>query len=489
MIFFLTISCVTNSTSGKNIEVEQPLEAAQTSTGSTAYLPTILKNHSSNYEIFGIEVINTTTTILDSAQNANLTWVRKNSLKWSDIQPNNNTEWNWAAVSELEQFLINANMRGMKVVLIVNFTPGWAQQYPGFFCGPVHTEKLADFANFMSEAVKRYSAPPFNVKYWELGNEPDVVWEISSPTAVYGCWAKKKEDDAFYGGSDYAEMLKAAYPAIKSADSEANVVLGGLLLDCDPTNYGDESGGGCLISESSLKPAKFFEGIINAGGGNYFDIVSFHGYAQMHQLSIETNPISFELNQGRWRTKGGVVQGKINYINEILDKYNVPRKPLLLTEGALLCETCLPDNQLFLQAKAAYIPWVFIKNWSESLLGVTWYAFDYPAWRNGAILGENQSEDTLMYQALSFLTSELKTAAFSSKLTGLPLNAAGFEFILSNGERELVLFSTNESSYNFPLSDNVIYVKNHLGENVLINDTDNTVTVKPQMPVYIRLSN
>jgi hypothetical protein len=40
-----------------------------------------------------------------------------------------------------------------------------------------------------------------------------------------------------FGGEYYGNMLKIVYPAIKSADPQAQVLVGGLLLDCDPVNY------------------------------------------------------------------------------------------------------------------------------------------------------------------------------------------------------------------------------------------------------------
>ena len=67
----------------------------------------------------------------------------------------------------------------------------------------------------MAEAVERYSAPPYNVIYWEVGNEPDIDPSLVDGDEIYGCWGDKT--DAYYGGGYYAEVLKQVYPAVKKA--------------------------------------------------------------------------------------------------------------------------------------------------------------------------------------------------------------------------------------------------------------------------------
>ena len=76
----------------------------------------------------------------------------------------------------------------------------------------------------MSQAVQRYSQPPYNVKYWQIWNEPDVDYRFVPPTSNYGCLADPT--DPYYGGGYYAEMLKAIYGPIKQADPQSQVVIG-----------------------------------------------------------------------------------------------------------------------------------------------------------------------------------------------------------------------------------------------------------------------
>jgi hypothetical protein len=452
---------------------------------SSLFLPIILRNHPPEPGIFGIQIVKPNDMILKSAQNATVSWVREHSIRWIDVQPSKD-DWNWDALASLEEFLIEANKKNLEVILIIHTTPDWAQKYEGMICGPIAEKNLVDFAYFMKEVVKRYSVAPYNVKYWELGNEPDVIWSSHNPTAPYGCWAETRTDDEFYGGGYYAEMLKHVYPAIKSIDPASKIIVGGLLLNCDPTNIGEE--GACRLDELNFIPANFFEGILKSGGGNYFDIVSIHGYTQMGPDATNINPIKVELDHPYWRLIGGGVQGKINYINGMLGKYNVTNKPIILSEAGFLCKDCEPENDMLLKGKASYLTWLYVKNWAEGLKGVIWFTFDYPGWRNGSILGVDQSEDTLAYNALSFLSHELENGEYRKMISGLPDNAVGFEFSVPNNQRIWVLFSIDNNSYQASLPSGIVYIKDHLGEIVETNSVDNSVTVQPLEPIIIKMN-
>ena len=160
--------------------------------------------------------------------------------------------------------------------MIIFGTPEWAQKTPGAYCGPIKQEELDTFANFVYDVVNRYSKHPYNIKYWEIWDEPDVGYFGQPETEPFGCWGDTNDD--YYGGGYFAEMLKVVYPSIKSVDADAKVILGGLLLDCDPRPRPDGSYCAQLNPPHDERPPKFFEGILMNGGGNYFDGVTFHAY-------------------------------------------------------------------------------------------------------------------------------------------------------------------------------------------------------------------
>jgi hypothetical protein len=208
---------------------------------------------------------------LNQVAQAGAYWVRSfSAVAWASVEPAEGKR-NWNALMGLDQELRNITGKGMQTILSVRVTPSWAQQVAGYSCGPIKPEKLGAFAIFMHDLVVRYSVAPYNVKYWEIWNEEDIDRSVVPPDSPYGCWGD--QNDAYFGGGYYAEMLKVVYPQIKAADPQAQVLIGGLLLDCDP-----RPGAGCAVVGHDPKPSKFLEGILSNNGGPYFDGISSHAY-------------------------------------------------------------------------------------------------------------------------------------------------------------------------------------------------------------------
>jgi hypothetical protein len=405
------------------------------------YLPILMRNYP-HHPIFGVEI--TKNGLMDEAAAAGNHWVRYNGLLWSEVQPVEEPIFNWN--STLEADLITASEAGMEVILVVRSTPTWTQKYNGYFCGP--PADLNAFASFMSNVVKRYSSPPFNVKYYEIWNEPDVdpYEHYTSITSQYGCWGNAK--DAYYGGGYYAEMLKVVYPAMKAANPSVNVVLGGLLLDCDPRSFGD----GYCPTEERTKAPKFFEGILKNEGGAFFDVVSFHGYPTFQK---DVNPILNEINFETWKVAGGVVAGKLDYINSLMSLYGI-NKPIFHTEGGLILPNnspSLPSTPEFETAKANYLPWLFARNWENGIQATNWFTLNYPGFRMSSLLDIN-GERLPAYNSFALMTEKLGKAEFVSyTILGVvlpepnydPNEIHRFEF-KTNDMRIWLLFGTKDNN-------------------------------------------
>lgn len=356
---------------------------------------------------------------------------------WSDIQPSNNGQWNWSTVATLESELRTAGPTGIQTMLTIRSTPGWAQKYPGYFCGPVKSSNLGDFANFLATTVKRYSVPPYNVLYYEIGNEPDVDHALVNGNSQFGCWGD--QNDAYYGGGYYADMLKVIYPAVKAANPQAKVVLGGLLMDCDPTDPGP--GSGCVSLNHNPLPGKFFEGILKNGGGAYFDVVNFHGYPITQTTDV--NPILSEKDYPTWKLHGGVVQGKINFLKNVMTTYGV-NKPIFQSEVALMRDGSYTNATAFERRKADYVVWVFSRNIAQNLLGTTWYTFDGYGWNSSGLLDSNQNI-LPAYTAMKFAIQKIGGAVYSAPVNSFA-GVEGFEFDRGAGYKIWTLFSSDNNS-------------------------------------------
>ncbi len=380
--------------------------------------------------VMGVETHSMRPFDLTGFQAAGIQWTRRNAFFWSDVEPVEGQR-NWDAVTSIEQDLAKASKQGINTILIVRSTPLWAQKVYGHSCGAIKADKFQAFASFMRDLVARYSVPPYNVKYWELGNEPDVDPSLVAADSLFGCWGD--QNDPAYGGSYYAQMLKVVYPAIKAADPQAQVLNGGLLLDCDPTH--PPQGKDC-------KPALFFKGILAGGGANYFDIVSFHGYPQ---YSGTWNTAE---NTGPWQPRGGTVLGKLSYLREIMNEYGVD-KPIFLTEGSLTCaesniKYCSPPGNKFFNDQAYYAVLLYLRNWAAGIAGTIWYDFEGPGWRYGSMLDGNQKPKP-DYNAFMFLLKELKGAEYHKEIIDYE-NVQVYEFSLPE-KRVWVLWSKDDKSH------------------------------------------
>jgi hypothetical protein len=380
------------------------------------------------YPLPGIELGKMSSTGLDLVTQAGAYWVRRNSLLWSAVEPNEG-ERNWGALAKLEQELQNASERGLQVVLVVSSTPQWAQKVPGSLCGPVAEDKLLSFARFMADVVKRYSATPYNVQYWEIWNEPDIAPDRVPPDSIYGCWGD--DTDAYFGGGYYAEMLKEVFPQVKVANPQAQVLVGGLLLDCDPVN--PPPGEQCL-------PAGYLEGILRNGGGDFFDGVSYHAY-DYYDGPFEYGNKNWN---STWDNSGPVLISKARFLRSVLAAYRQPEKYLLNTEAGLLCgrDASEPECQTeeFALTKAYYIAQANVSGAAESLRANIWYSLT--GWR-GTALVDAQGKPNSAYTAFQFSAAQLKDAAFVRIIPDYP-GVRGYEF-LHDSKKVYVLWAIEKN--------------------------------------------
>ena len=391
-------------------------------------------------------------------------WVRYNGIDWSAVEAERGN-LNWDKLSGVENDLRIISEEGAKAIVIVRRTPEWAQKVPGALCGPIKEEALADFAAFMSELVSRYRDEPYHVKYWEMGNEVDVDPSLIDPTWPLGCWGD--QNDPYYGGGYYAEMLKQVYPAIKEADPEAQVVIGGLLMDCDPTQ--PPAGQSCL-------PSQFLEGILRNGGGNAFDVMAYHAYALWDPRLNES-----DLEDSKWQHRGGTLLGKLSFIREVMARYNI-NKPIQMNEGGLLCheKNSACPSETFYNAQATYLPRLYARAWANGLQNAVWYTLNGPGWREGGLL-DGAGNPRPAYQALKFMSHLLADATYSNTLSTGELE--GYAFTDSSTEYQLY-WSNDGSTHSLPVPAGTQAIYNHLGQTLSISGN---ISVN-QEPIYLQLS-
>ncbi len=177
---------------------------------------------------------------LDMMQSAGVNTVRV-MIPWPGIEKTQGS-YNWTAVDTI----VNAaNARGMSVLGMVNSTPQWAAQagQPALSGPPASNAVFADFAN---RVATRYKGKISAYEVWTEENAT-VFWSTGADPAAY------------------TKMLKAVYPAIKAADPNASVLVGGL----SPLPQ----------AQGMMSPVDYLKGMYAAGAKGYFDALAYHPYA------------------------------------------------------------------------------------------------------------------------------------------------------------------------------------------------------------------
>lgn len=382
-----------------------PVAAEPAGQSTTIYFPLIFGGYPWQSP-FGTETTYPLAGVLkQQARELGGVWLRRHTVSWRDVQPNQGDPYNWAVLQPFEDELRMIRQTGLTPIVIVHHSPRWATvtfpvpPYPFYQsdCSAIRTDKLGAFAAFMQALVERYSQPEFNVHYWELGNEPDVDPRLVRQDSVYGCWGQI--EDPYYGGEKYGEMLKAVTPAIRAADPSAKVLVGGLLLaspDTPDPNMG--------------KPELFLQGILEAGAAPYFDYLPFHAYPVYNFQDVDQDN-----NQGSdWDPLGGWTLGKARYLRDMMAAYGVD-KPLILNESALGCHEawpqCDPPTAEFFDAQASFVTRTFSRDLSEDIGIFIWYSLNGPGWRNTGLLDKFQ-QPRPVYYAYQNLVKRLHGAEF-----------------------------------------------------------------------------
>jgi len=429
--------------------------------------PTSTEIASPAYPIAGIQTSNLASqTRINQIQDAGAYWTHFTVLEWDQIEPQKETpvNYNWAAAQESGMRL--AKEAGLNLIAVVQFTPDWAQQIPGVACGPIAENALERFAFFMYEAVRRYSQPPYEVKYWEIGNEMDVLPSQVDKHSGFGCWGV--QDDPYYGGEYYAEMLKAVYPQIKAADPDAQVLVGGLLLDCDPDNP---------PANKDCSPSRFIDGILKNKGADYFDGIGFHAYDYYQfSLGVYSNANWSATSEG----SGPVLKLKANYLKSQLAQYGYSNKYLMLTEVALICGSTGNETpcttQDAQQTKAIYAAQAMVSARALGIRSAIWYSLE--GWRaSGLITGSACGQS--VYQSFQFAAAFLADASFVNKIEQYP-GAFIYEFQKS-GKRYWIAWTGNPDGQTITLTDIPTTIYNIFGEILSVNDTLDLTS----SPIYI----
>jgi polysaccharide biosynthesis protein PslG len=171
-------------------------------------------------------------------------------VTWSDFEPHASGQIEPSALALTDRIVAAASARGIRVIMLVDGTPCWASSAPDSLLSKCVPERSSEanswppaqpsaYATFVAFLAKRYGAALAGIEVW---NEPDQANEL------YFAGPHKAQH--------YAELLRAAYPAIKQADPRVPVL------------------GGSLVGSNGV----FLRALYAAGIKGYYDGLAVHFY-------------------------------------------------------------------------------------------------------------------------------------------------------------------------------------------------------------------
>ncbi len=343
----------------------------------------------------------------DSLVSSRAGWVRA-MVPWANTERENTTP------DQYDRARVDAELAASKYVNVqmigtISFAPGWAAvDDPN---GPIKPEHMDEFAEFLSAVAERYDGDGFRdapcsptVKHWELYNEPDN-------RTTWGSYP-----------DEYAEMLRVAYSAIKSADGEAKILFGGIAQDW----FEDQNG---------VFVRGWVEEVMAAGAGPYFDVMNIHTYP------------------GYWPERADHFPGtaeKVEEFRQILADYGYS-KPMMITETSDSIDG-LSDS--LTQRQAISLVEILTSARAAGVESIIWFTlYDLPGWSryHGLVTDEEPPQPKDSYRAFTTLTDFLDTASFVRELmpeTDGGENYTGYEFDDPANNRRLIFLWTHWTEPN-----------------------------------------
>jgi hypothetical protein len=171
-------------------------------------------------------------------------------VPWSTLEPTSANEIAPGALAYTDRLVSDAAAAGIRVIMTVDSSPCWASSAPASVlarCGHPNfalaggwpPRDPGDYAAIVAYLASRYGARLAAIEVW---NEPD------------------QSNQLYFGGPEkiqrYANLLRAAYPAIKQANASVSVLAGSLVG----------------------ANGKFLDGLYAAGIKGYYDGLAVHFY-------------------------------------------------------------------------------------------------------------------------------------------------------------------------------------------------------------------
>ncbi|MFC2036386.1 hypothetical protein ACFLYD_00230 [Chloroflexota bacterium] len=377
-------------------------------------------------------------SLMEALKASGACWARLR-VDWALIQPDPPpAPYIWGPYHDEKLRLVAET--GVQLIVHVDGIPDWAGDAPE---GPIDPTRLDAFRQFLIDLVDRYKEPPWNVHHWELFNEPDR-------TVPAGGSLRLDSGQALgwgHNGGQYAQMLEVAYAAIKAADPEATVLMGGVAYD-----WFLENGGPFY--------RYFLDDVMASGGAEHLDTLNFHYFPDFHHEWERWDPSSEERltgwlpaptcgdlfdGQGAVYEAGGIdLIAKANHFRNRLQTCFGVDKPIWLTELGEHGRAGAPNS---LAQQARYVIQGYVRGLAAGIQNITWFTLvspPYDPYEQG-LLYEDDWSPKPAYYTYQTLTRELAGYAYSYTLE-VP-DVEGYVFRDDHGQEKTVAWGSGRVTF------------------------------------------
>ena len=302
---------------------------------------------------------------LDGATLERLGWGGVGTLRvnfgWGLVQPSRGAPYDW---SHYDLLVGGAAINGIRVLATVYGSATWAEPSPEY---PPLGPALPGFASFVRAAVARYgNGGAFWREHPELPYRPITDWQLwNEPNSLY-FWKPAPDPNS------YVTVLRAFHSAVKRADPDAHVLLGGLF----PTPEG-------------INMSAFMSDLYRLGAAKLFDEAAVHPYAADPERAMAAT----------------------EQLRGLLDRAGDGSKPIWITEVGWASEGQPSGLTVGPERQAEYLTRIFelAAGARERLRlgGVIWFALSDtpgPLWPGHCGLFDLNGNPTPAWQALTGLT-------------------------------------------------------------------------------------
>jgi len=319
--------------------------------------------------VFGVQVFEADVEPIHGGllNSAGARWARAHVL-WAAVEPRDTTPRtrNWA----MSDSLIGVTAaRGLELIVTIYKNPDWAATTS---CGPVDRVPLARYAEFVRDTVERYDGDGIDdapghprVTHWEISNEPDFDRDVrlanpDLPDPVDGYGGCFGQDPAAY-----ADLLRAAYGAVKDADPRAMVMFGAVAYDRfadhpqflpkGPFRYEFVSDVLGELARDHLDEPRF----------PFFDGIGFHNYNDFrHHWDGEVGQYPEIIGKAKHLRDNQLVAPGL---------YDLRGVPLTCTEAGIASAPSDPYTARSESYQAAYVGQVMVRSMAAGLEMTIWY--------------------------------------------------------------------------------------------------------------------